>query len=131
MKKFVVCLFVAAIAFSFTNSAFAVGAFQKQFVKSYTSEKNNKDYFEAVAKAKCNVCHYGKSKKMRNDYGVALSKLLDKSEFKTSLVKADPEGAEKKILAAFEKVAKMKNAKGVTYGELIKKSELPGTAPKE
>jgi tRNA U54 and U55 pseudouridine synthase Pus10 len=131
MKKFVVCLIVAAVALSLTNSAYAVGAFQKQFVKSYTSETKNKVFFEAVAKAKCNVCHYGKSKKMRNDYGTALSKLLDKSEFKTSLVKADPEGAEKKIVAAFEKVAKMKNGKGLLYGDLIKQLKLPGTAPEE
>lgn len=133
MKKLVACLIVAGVAFSLTSSASAVAPFSKQFVKTYVDDNKevSEDFAEAVKKAKCNVCHYGKSKKNRNDYGKALAELLDKNDFKSSAIKADPKGAEKKIVEAFEKVAKEKNADGVTFGELIAKGKLPGTAPAE
>lgn len=67
----------------------------------------------------CKVCHPGKTKKKRNDYGVALSKAIGKKNEKD----------EDKIKEAFEKVAKEKSTKdkSKTYGELIKDGELPGT----
>jgi len=135
MKKLVACLLVAGVAFSLTSSASAIAPFSKQFKKTYVDDNKEapKAFSDAVAKAKCNVCHYGKTKKNRNDYGAALSKLLDKKDpdFKTAAIKADPKPAEKKILEAFEKVAKMKNESGKTFGDLIKAGTLPGTAPAE
>ena len=134
MKKFVACLIVAGVTFSYIGVASAVAPFHKQFAKTYVEDKKdsvNKDFAEAVTKAKCNICHYGKSKKNRNDYGKALDELLDKDDFKASAIKADPDGSEKKIVDAFEKVAKMKNADGVTFGSLIEDGKLPGNAPEE
>lgn len=70
-------------------------------------------------KLNCNVCHVAKkSKKIRNDYGAALAKILKKNE-----------KDEDKIKAAFDKVYKQKSTKdkAKTYGELIDAGELPGT----
>ncbi len=82
MKKLVACLIVAGVAFSMTSSASAFAPFSKQFSKTYIEENKevDKGFAEAVKKAKCNLCHYGKSKKNRNDYGKALGKLLDKND---------------------------------------------------
>ena len=134
MKKLVACLIAAGVAFSLTNSAYAIKPFGDQFTKTYvTDNKSAPEGFEALVKAaKCGVCH-GKSKKMRNDYATELSKLLDRKapEFKTAAIKADPKPAEKLIVEAFEKVAKMKNKDGDVYGDLIKAGKLPGAFAEE
>eukprot|EP00913_Durusdinium_trenchii_P008943 g8409.t1 len=85
-------------------------------------------YFSAFAKkypnvseakkTKCNVCHFGKKKKNRNDYGKALMKNISKNEKDAA-----------KITAALEKTESAKNAKGETFGSLLKAGKLPGTAP--
>lgn len=69
-------------------------------------------------KAKCGVCHFGKSKKNRNDYGKALGKHTGKNQKDAA-----------KLGAALDAAAKEKNAKGVTFGSLIEAGKLPGTAP--
>jgi hypothetical protein len=84
----------------------------KGFATSY------KSVAPLAKKAKCGVCHYGKSKKNRNDYGKAMMKNVKKNE----------KGAEA-ITAAIKKTEAAKNAKGVTFGSLIKAGKLPGTAP--
>jgi len=74
-----------------------------------------------VETAKCNVCHKGKSKKNRNVYGEALSKLLDKKEDKAN---------KDKIRQALETVAKESSdpskPDAPTFGELIAAGKLPG-----
>lgn len=68
------------------------------------------------SKAGCAACHPVKSKKKRNDYGVALTKILGKKN-ETDVAK---------IKEALEKTAKEKNKAGEVYGDKIKKGELPG-----
>lgn len=68
---------------------------------------------------KCGVCHPGKNKKMRNDYGKAISAALGKDK---KNVKDKEE-----IHKAFDAAAKAKNAKGETFGSLIEAGKLPGT----
>jgi len=66
----------------------------------------------------CAVCHPVKSKKKRNNYGVALSKQLTKKN----------ESDLDKIKEALTKTEKEKSATdGKTFGDLIKAGELPGT----
>ena len=77
------------------------------------------------------MCHYGKSKKNRNDYGMALSKLLDKDNYKTARIKEEPEQVDKELTEAFTKVEKEKSVSGTTFGDLIKAGKLPGTEPAE
>lgn len=85
-----------------------LGAFTKKYDKVAAQAK----------KVKCGVCHFGKSKKNRNDYGKALMKNVKKNEKKVD-----------KINAALEKTESAKNAKGETFGSLIKAGKLPGTNP--
>jgi cytochrome c2 len=124
-------LFVAAALFWLaTPSAEAIKPFSDQFKAKYVKEKpaNDKEkaFAEAVAKAKCLVCHEGKSKKNRNVYGKQLAELLDR--------RTDKENVEK-IQKALDKVAKTKvDAKkkdSPTFGELIAQGKLPGGASKK
>jgi hypothetical protein len=73
-----------------------------------------------VETAKCNVCHFGKSKKDRNAYGEALADLLDKKEDKDNV---------EKIRASLEKVAGMEGPDGATFGDRMKAGKLPADAP--
>lgn len=121
---------VVAMLWIATPSALALKGFKDQFVTKYVKEKpaNDKEkaFAEAVAKAKCNVCHEGKKKKDRNVYGKELAKLLDK---KTDKDKVD------KIQKALDKVAKMnsneKDKKSPKFGDLIAAGKLPGGEPKK
>jgi|SRR5579862_953843 len=77
---------------------------------------------EVAAKVKCNVCHYGSSKKNRNAYGKALQKAFDD--------KAVPRKTGKKdFLAGLKKVEEEKSAvEGKTFGDLLKAGDLPAKA---
>jgi len=100
-----VMMAVGFIALS-ARPAFAVKQFYDEFKEVYV---NN-------GKAKCNICHEGKSKKDKNAYGKELDKLLDR--------KKDAKNPEK-IREALAKVAGMKSPSGKTWGEILKAGELP------
>ena len=119
MKRALLMALCAFLSLNLVGSATAVPLFSKHFTKMYVDEKKNKDYAAKVKAEKCNLCHYGKSKKNRNDYGAALSKLLDKNKYKTSRVKAEAKKVEEELNAAFKKVAEMKNKAGKAYGDLV------------
>lgn len=69
-------------------------------------------------KLTCAVCHPDKDKKIRNNYGVAVGKSLEKKN----------ESDEAKIKDALTKAEGEKSAtEGKTFGDLIKAGELPGT----
>jgi hypothetical protein len=114
---------VGAIA-AHVPMAHAVAPFKKEFdavyVKKAPTTDAQKSLLASVEKAKCNVCHTGKSKKERNGYGQALAQLLTKKDGKDVA----------KIHAALEKVAGMKSkpddAGSPTFGELIEQGKLPG-----
>ena len=127
MKKLcVLCLFAVAAVLAQPKSADAVPAFKKGFAAKYVTKETPKEFATAVKKASCNVCHIkGKKKKVRNQYGLALSKLLKKKDFTSAKVKADPKGKGKAMNEAFAKVEKMKNKEGKTYGALLKAHKLP------
>ena len=103
--------------------------YNKEFQAKYL-KKDSKDPAEmalaaAIEKVKCNVCHKGNNKKMRNDYGMALSKLLTKDDVKDI----------DKIKASLDKVAeehsKPDDDKSPTFGQLLKEGKLPGGEPEE
>lgn len=120
MKKFVlpvVGVLAAVTMLSFTSrSAHAVPPFKTAWEAMYATAGSK--IADAAKEAKCNVCHKGTDKKMKNSYGVALGKLLKK---------ADAKDAEK-IKKAFEEVAKQKSGgdDSPTFGELISQGKLPG-----
>lgn len=125
MKKALFVLLFAAFAFGLTaNSAKAIPPFFNEFKAKYVKadgDAGDKEFAALVEKTKCNVCHFGKEKKNKNDYGKALDKLLDK--------KADAKDKEK-IQKALDTVAEQKSAAGPTFGELLKEHKLPGTEEK-
>lgn len=107
------------------DTALAIPPFKKEFdakyVKKDSTDPVEKQFAELVDTVKCNTCHKGKDKKMRNAYGDALDKLLDK--------KADMKDVEKiqKALVEVESMPSDPNdEKSATFGDLIKRGELPG-----
>lgn len=96
------------------SPAFAVKQFYDEFKEVYVNNGNLDA--SVVAKAKCNLCHEGKSKKDKNAYGELLDKLLDR--------KKDARNPEK-IRQALVAVESEKSPSGKTYGELIKEGNLP------
>lgn len=118
-------LTLAAIALSIVISAMnsapveAYPQFKKAFDTKYLGDKTTPEQMSLdaeVKKAKCNVCHEGKSKKMRNAYGKALGELLGKED------KNDTD----KIMKALETV-ESKKAEGASesFGDALKKGHLP------
>ena len=73
-------------------------------------------YGKSLKKTDCNVCHEGKDKKDRNDYGKAVGEALG-GESKVSDAK--------KVKKAIEEASGKENKDGKKYGELIKKGERP------
>jgi hypothetical protein len=124
MRKGVFMLVCGVLAFSLSaNRASAVKPFLDQFKAKYTKPEGTeeeKQFAALVEKTGCNVCHEGKNRKNRNPYGVALSKLLKKTDRKNK----------EKIQQSLDKVAEEKSADGATYGELISEHKLPAGEPK-
>jgi len=108
-----------------TPPAHAIKPFKDEFTAKYVKPDSTNPteqlFAQAVATAKCNVCHVGKSKRNRNAYGIRLAELLDKTADK---------GNTAKIQEALDKVAAMKtdpdNPDAPTFGQLIAAGKLPG-----
>jgi hypothetical protein len=128
MKKAMICVALIALGMVWLGRdaprAIADKAFRDQFVEVYvkpdSSDPKDKAFADAVEKAKCNICHEGKLKKNRNDYGKALGELLSR--------KTDTENKEK-IVAALKKVEAKplnpKDEKSPTFGDRIRAGKLP------
>lgn len=114
----------AMVSVLLATPAHAVKAFKDEFevkyVKADSKTPADVALAEAVAKARCSVCHMAKSKKLRNAYGQALDQLLDRE--------ADADN-KAKIGEALDKVAGMKcdpkDAASPTFGDRIKQGQLP------
>jgi hypothetical protein len=120
--KFVLCCVAAALL---ASQASALPPFNKEWTGKYA--EGNAKLGEAATAAKCNVCHVGKSKKDKNEYGKAVGKYLTKKQYEA--VKADADAAKKYVIEGLEKSEAEKSASGKSYGEIIKAGELPGGAP--
>ena len=96
--------------------------FEVKYVKKDSSDPMDVAFAAKVKKARCNVCHVGKNRKMRNAYGAELSKLLDR--------KMDRKNKEK-IQQALDTVAALKSnpddENSPTFGELLAQGELPAS----
>lgn len=111
----VLVLTIASAAALAPAPAFAIKQFADEFKAVYVKEGT--PLAEAVATAKCTVCHVGDSKKDRNAYGQALAERLDKKE--------DAKNVDK-IRQALEEVAALPSAvDGKTFGDLIAEGKLP------
>lgn len=124
MRKFAQILFTISLSLMVvglldTPEASARTQYQKAMGKLYPDLlKKHGTGAEGKKKLSCKTCHPGKTKKKRNDYGVALGKAIGKKNEKD----------EDKIKKAFETIAKEKSGKDKekTFGELIKDGKLPG-----
>ena len=111
-------LLVAGLAVSTGSNAVARPKY-KDAISALYPELTKKHGVDG--KLSCAVCHPGKSKKDRNNYGVAFGDKLEKKN----------ETAEAKITEALKAAAKEKSATdGKTFGDLIDALELPGTDEK-
>ncbi|MFW5692787.1 MAG: hypothetical protein ACOCWL_01090 [Thermoguttaceae bacterium] len=125
LSKPLCLLLVACGLLAYAPRVLAIGQFKDEFevkyVKPESIEPKDVAFAAAVAKARCNVCHVGISKKDHNPYGLALAGLLDR--------RADRDN-KAKIQAVLDQVAAMKsdadNDDSVTFGELIDQGKLPG-----
>ena len=124
MKNVCCGLFACVVALAATSSAYATPVFKKAFDEQYGKNETIK---KASEEAKCNVCHFGNSKKNKNDYGKALSELLKKDNYKEDRVKAEPEAVKKELEEAFKKVEAAKSKGGDTFGDRLKAGKLPGS----
>ena len=121
MKKVCVCVVVCLIGLAWSmQSASALPPFNSAWQDKYNDGKKN----TAFTDAKCNVCHAGESKKMKNEYGKAVGKYLTKAKYNE--IKEDEGAAKKYILDGLAKAEAEKSGSGKTYGELLKAGELPG-----
>jgi mono/diheme cytochrome c family protein len=95
-------------------------AFKAKYVKPDSTAASDVALASAFEQASCTVCHApGDDKKIRNDYGKQLAKLLSKNDKKDKA----------KIHAAMDQVAKLKSKpsdpKSPTFGEKIAAGKLP------
>ncbi|MEX1042638.1 MAG: hypothetical protein WDZ51_18535 [Pirellulaceae bacterium] len=131
MKKLGLCLLLGVCASAFSaDSAFAIKPFSDAFVVRYKVAEPSTDTEKAlaagVATAKCNLCHVdGENKKVRNEYGEQLSKLLDKTNYSVKRRKAEPDVVEAEIVAALLKVEAEMSKSGEAFGDKIKAGKLP------
>ena len=124
MRKAGLFVLFACFALGWSRAASAFPQFFAEFQTKYVNENGSADdkaFADLVKnKAKCGVCHgkdaQGKeNKKIRNEYGKALSKLIGKDDKKDKA----------KIQKALETVAAEKAPSGETYGERLKNHKLP------
>jgi hypothetical protein len=125
MKKLAVSLLAVCVLGILTSSAHALPAVAKIWLEDAYAKS---PVIEVAKEAKCNVCHYGTSKKNRNDYAMALSK-IGVTQKNYDLLKGNPEKLTLILKAMFKKAEGQKSVSGKTFGELIKEGTLPGTAP--
>jgi hypothetical protein len=116
---------VAVVALIVTTAAPALAvkefrdAFKSKYVKPDSTDANDVALAAAVDQTSCGICHVGENRKIRNDYGKQLAKLIKKTDKKNK----------DKIFKAMDTVAKMKSkpadSKSPTFGDNIASGKLP------
>ena len=117
--SWVACVVAVACALANTSDVQARPGYLKGFNAEYPALK------APAEEAKCGICHFGKEKKDRNDFGKALREALGGDKVpKAGIADADA------IKAALKKVEAGKSStEGKTFGDLIKDGKLPGKNP--
>ncbi len=124
MKKVCMMFVLGCVAVALcVSQASALPPFNKEWTAKYVEGNGNAAFVEAVGTAKCNVCHFGKSKKDKNEYGKAVGKYLTKKDYEA--VKADADAAKKYVQEGLAKAEAEKSASGKSFGEMLKGGELP------
>ena len=129
MKKVFVILSIALVATFFSAVHPNTASARPDYFKTFQEHYKESSILEDAKKAKCNTCHYGKSKKNRNDYGKALSEHLTKKQYQE--LRKDKAALADKVDEALKEAEKAKSVSGELFGKLIEGGQLPGTAPEE
>jgi hypothetical protein len=120
-----------ALAIAFVSilglPSYAINLFHAEWKQHYLTGNPNALFVASARKAGCYICHVkGESKKdVRNEYGAALSKHLDADEFPKAWVKANPEEAKRRIVAAFKNVEVDQSKDNEEFGQKIRAGKLP------
>ncbi len=125
MKKLglaLVCLFMVGLVARMSEA-------RPDYKKAAEAKWGESKIAEVIKTEKCNLCHFGKTKKNRNDLGKALMK-CGLSEEKYAEMKSDKEKLAKFVTEVLAKAEGEKSSKdGKTFGDLIKAGEDPSTDP--
>jgi hypothetical protein len=115
-------LLVVPVLIAFVVPAAALPPFYMEFKKDYIDSLKDKKFAEAMDKGdvKCLVCHQGKQKKNRNDFGKVVGKFLTKKDAK------DKEKIAEGLKKALAMHVDPKDDKSETYLDRLEKSEWPG-----
>src|SRR5689334_11433682 len=73
---------------------------------------------------KCNICHSGMGKKIRNEFGAAVNKEMTKDKYFELM--GNPEALSAALKAAVSKAEDELNSKGESFGDLLRAGMLPG-----
>ena len=115
-------LLALPVLIAVASPALALPPFQVQFKKDYLDSFKDKKFVEEMNKAdqKCLVCHQGKQKKNRNEFGKVVSKFLTKKDAK------DKEKIAAGLKKAFAMHVDPKNDKSETYMDRLLAGKWPG-----
>lgn len=130
MKRLLLLIPILAVALMAVpaDQAEATSEFSKVWKAEYLGEDADADFKSVARKANCYVCHVKKEKKdVRNEYGKAVHKFLDKEKYDKEYVKANPEKANQEILEGIKKANELKSTDGRTFKEKLEANELPAT----
>ena len=128
MKKLAVLLAISAVTFiASAEKAQAIPAFAKAFTERYVNTSKDADFVAAVKEKKCNLCHFGTSKKNKNDFGKAFAKHFKKTNYSSTRVREEAAAVKKEFDDGLKKVLAEKNPDGKTYQSLFEAGKLPGT----
>lgn len=133
MKKCLIMVLMSAFLVASTTPAFAIKQLSDQFKAKYVTDKATSGFKAAIDEAKCNVCHQGTNKKMRNAYGKALHEVIEKDKFPIADLKKakTPEELAKfadRLNDLFKKIEDQKSsdAEKRTFAERMKADLSPG-----
>lgn len=111
----------------FASPVSAITEFHKQWKNYYLLDNPDKDFVRTARKTGCYICHVKGQKKedVQNEYGTVLAKYLDADDFTDDWVKANPDEAKRRIVAAFKKVEEELSQDDRKFGDKIKNGQLP------
>ena len=128
MNKLVVIIAIFIVSSVATiKEARAIPAFAKAFTERYVDTSKNTDFVSSAKEARCNLCHFGTSKKNKNDFGKTFAKYFKKTNYSSTRIREEASAVKKEFDEGLKKILSQKNPSGETYQSLIEAGKLPGT----
>lgn len=103
---------------------FALPPIDKEWKERYIETVPPPPFKGQAQMEKCNVCHAGMAKKMKNEYGNAVGKYINKAG--VNALKGNEAALKKYIQDGLQKAEEEKNADGKSFGDVMNKDgKLP------